>query len=102
MLLNNSYFMKGKKMRFNTESKSFKLFQALEKGESLTGAQISQRFGIKNPRATVSDLRLNHGIAVYANESVDSKGRKTTKYRVGTPTRRVVAAGYRALAMGLV
>lgn len=89
-------------MRFKPESKSFKLFQALHSGEQLTEAQISARFGIKNPRATVSSLRLNHGVAVYANESTDTKGRNTTKYGIGRPSRRVVAAGYKALAMGLV
>lgn len=89
-------------MRFNPESKQFKLFQALKSGEELTEAQIAQRFGLRNPRATVSSLRINHGIAVYANEHKDSKGRTTTKYRIGTPSRRVVAAGYKALSLGLV
>ena len=89
-------------MRFNPESKQFKLFQALKSGEELTEAQIAQRFGLANPRATVSSLRINHGIAVYANEHRDTKGRVTTKYRIGTPSRRVVAAGYKALSLGLV
>lgn len=89
-------------MRFNPESKQFKLFQALKSGEELTEAQIAQRFGLANPRATVSSLRINHGIAVYANEHKDTKGRATTKYRIGAPSRRVVAAGYKALSLGLV
>lgn len=89
-------------MRFNPESKQFRLFQALKSGEELTEAQIAQRFGLANPRATVSSLRINHGIAVYANEHKDTKGRVTTKYRIGTPSRRVVAAGYKALSLGLV
>ena len=55
-------------MRFNPESKSFKLFQALRNGEALTEAQISARFGLKNPTATISSLRLNHGVCIYADE----------------------------------
>jgi hypothetical protein len=89
-------------MRFNPESKQFKLFQALAAGEQLTEAQISARFGLKNPRATISNLRLEHGVAVYANEKFDTKGRRTVKYRVGAPSRKVVAAGYRAMALGIV
>jgi hypothetical protein len=89
-------------MRFNPESKSFKLFQALNKGEQLTELQISARFGLKNPRATVSSLRMNHGVAVYADNHTDTKGRNTTKYSIGRPSRKVVAAGYKAIAMGLV
>jgi hypothetical protein len=88
-------------MRFNPESKQFKLFQALTAGEQLTEAQIAARFGLKNPRAAVSNLRLEHGVAVYANEKFDTKGRRTVKYRIGAPSRKVVAAGYRALAQGM-
>lgn len=89
-------------MRFNPESKQFKLFQALTAGEQLTEAQIAARFGLKNPRATISNLRLEHGVAVYANEKFDTKGRRTVKYRVGAPSRKIVAAGYRAMALGMV
>ena len=89
-------------MRFNPESKQFKLFQALTAGEQLTEAQIAARFGLKNPRATISNLRLEHGVAVYANERFDTKGRRTVKYRVGAPSRKIVAAGYRAMALGMV
>jgi hypothetical protein len=59
------------------------------------------RFGLKNPRATVSDIRYA-GFAVYANQHKDTKGRVTTKYRMGRPSRAIVAAGYRAMSMGIV
>jgi len=88
-------------MRFNANSKTYKLFQALQSGEQLTEAQIAQRFGLKNPRASVSDIRM-HGFAVYANENFDTKGRRTVKYGLGKPSRKVVAAGYKALSLGLV
>ncbi len=81
-----------------TETKTQRLIEALQNGEELTSKQIAARFGIANPTATVSDLRLRHGYAVYANQRTDTKGRVTTKYRIGAPRRAVVAAGYRALA----
>lgn len=85
---------------FNPETKTYKLFNALYNGEQLTEAQIKQRFGIANPRATVSDIRFG-GYAVYANEHVDTKGRKTVKYSIGRPSREIVALGYKARAMGI-
>lgn len=80
-------------------TKQDKLIEALRSGEQLTAKQMKQRFGIANPTATVSDLRLRSGFAVYANQHTDTKGRVTTKYRLGRPSRAVVAAGYRAMAM---
>ena len=82
-------------------TKQGRLLEALRNGEQLTAAQIKARFGIANPTATVSDLRFN-GFAVYGNRRTNSKGEYVTKYRLGTPSRRVVAAGYKALAAGLV
>ena len=79
-------------------TKSERLLEAFKNGEKLTAAQIKARFGIANPTAAVSDLRLRGGFAIYANQHKDTKGRVTTKYRIGNPSRAVVAAGYRALA----
>jgi len=84
-----------------TVTKSSRLLEAFKAGEQLTAAQITHRFGVANPRATVSSLRFQ-GYAIYANEHKDSKGNLTTKYRIGNPRRSVVAAGYKALAAGLV
>lgn len=80
-------------------TKSDKLIKALKEGEELTAKQISSRFGIGNPSATVSDLRYK-GYAVYGNLKKNSRGKKTTFYRLGAPSRAVVAAGYRALGAG--
>jgi hypothetical protein len=81
-------------------TKSSKLLSALQAGEQLTSAQISARFDIKNPRATVSSLRFQ-GYAIYANQHSDTKGRETTKYRLGRPSKELIAAGYRAMSLGL-
>lgn len=80
-----------------TMTKKARLLEALKKGEQLTAKQIAARFGIANPTATVSDLRFD-GFAVYANQKKNSEGTVVTRYRLGTPSRAVVAAGYRALA----
>jgi len=85
---------------FSTETKTGKLLAALQSGEALTEGQMRVRFGLKNPRATVSDIRYA-GFAVYANQHKDTKGRVTTKYRIGKPSRAIVAAGYRAMSLGL-
>ena len=89
-----NYFKKEKVM--NT-TKSHALLEALQNGEQLTAKQITHRFGIANPTATVSDLRFA-GFAVYANKRTNRRGETYTKYRLGTPSRAIVAAGYRALA----
>ena len=80
----------------NVTTKQGKLTEALLAGEQLTAAQIAARFEIKNPTATISDIRFS-GVPVYANRSKSGK----TFYRTGKASRQVVAAGYRALAMGL-
>jgi len=91
--VNNETF-KEKKMNV---TKSQALLEALRKGEELTAKQITHRFGIANPTASVSALRFN-GFAIYANKRTNKLGQTFTKYRLGTPSRAVVAAGYRALA----
>jgi len=76
---------------------------ALMNGEELTAKQIKSRFNVGNPYAVIQNIRFD-GYAVYLNEGkTDSRGRtRASKYRLGTPSRAVVAAGYRALASGAV
>ncbi len=86
--------------RINPETKTFKLFEALINGEKLTPAQIKKRFSIKNVSAEVSRVRQG-GYAVYANQHTTGNGKTVTRYEIGMPSRSLVAAGYRALALGL-
>ena len=88
-------------MKTITPTGQDKVLAVLKTGVALTAKQIEARFGVGNARATVSALRMK-GFAIYANESVDTKGRVKNKYRLGTPSRKVVAAGYRALAKASV
>ena len=84
----------------NKETKTFKLFTAMYNGEKVTPADAAKRFGIKNMSAEVSRIRQN-GYAVYAKSRVAGNGVKVTEYEIGAPSRKLVAAGYKALALGL-
>jgi hypothetical protein len=68
-------------------------------GETLTASQISSRFGVANPHNVVYALRRK-GYAIHLNEGrKGSRGRvKSDFYRLGQPTKAVIAAGYAALA----
>ena len=78
-----------------------RVFEALvNRGEELTAAQIKSRYGVANPHDAVYQIR-QMGYAIYLNETKNSKGETVFKYRAGKPSRKIVAAGYRALAAGL-
>ena len=103
MLCNTATLKKGIfiMMRFSPETKTFKLFTALHNGESVSASQALKRFGIKNISAEVSRVR-QAGFAVYCNTRKAGNGVQVSEYRIGKPSRKIVAAGYKALAMGLV
>ena len=82
------------------ETKTYKLLSALKEGQKFTASEAAKRFGIKNIAAEASRIR-QAGYAVYANSHKAGNGVKVTTYEIGMPSRKVVAAGYRALAMGL-
>lgn len=85
----------------NTVTKKQAVLEGLRNTyRGLTADQIRARYGVSNVRATISDLRFD-GFAIYANRRTDTKGRTKTFYRLGTPSRRIIAAGYRAMALGL-
>jgi hypothetical protein len=85
--------------RFNPESKTFKVFNALYNGAALTAAQ-AKKMGVKNLSAEVSRIRHN-GYAVYSNSRTAGNGVTVTEYVMGQPSREIVALGYRAKAAGL-
>ena len=82
-----------------------KVFNTLViEGNERTAKQMANFYGTTEDsiRARISEIRMNKGFAVYANKRPDTAGRTKTFYRVGTPRKAVVAAGYKALAAGLV
>ena len=86
---------------FSQESKTYKLFTALKNGTPITASEAAKRFGIKNISAEASRLR-QAGYAVYANKRIAGNHVEVTEYRLGNPSRAIVAAGYKAMALGLV
>lgn len=86
---------------FDLKTKQGKLFKALVlDGETLTEAQMTKRFGLKNPTATVSSIR-QRGFAIYADSRRANNGVRVTEYKYGEPSRKMVALAYRAMAAGL-
>ena len=86
--------------RFNPETKTYKVFSALYNGETLTAAQASKRFGVKNLAAEASRIRQS-GYAVYANSRKSGNGVQVTEYQLGKPSREIVALGYMAKSLGM-
>jgi len=80
-----------------TKTQAQRVATALVNGAELTAKQISARYGVKNVRAVISKLR-SEGYSIFLNKRVSSfDGETYMKYRLGTPTRATVAAGYAAL-----
>jgi len=63
---------------------------------TLTAQKMQSVFGVANPSATINELR-NEGHAIYLNSRINTHGEKVSFYRLGTPTKRMVAAGIAAL-----
>lgn len=72
-----------------------RVLEALMSGEELTAKQIKSRYSVANPTAAIHTLR-SQGYAIYLNKRNSSAG-SSMKYRIGTPKRAVIAAGYKAL-----
>lgn len=74
-----------------TISKKQKVLNLLSKGENVAWTTIQKRFELESPRAMIDTLRAE-GYMIYGNRV---NGKKY--YRLGTPTRAIVAAGIKAL-----
>ena len=83
----------------NPETKTFRVFKALQSGEALTAAK-AKKLGVGNLAAEVSRIR-QHGFAVYTNSRKAGNGVQVTEYVLGKPSRKLVALGYKALAAGM-
>ncbi len=71
-------------------SKQAKLLTHLYRGNEVTARQIAGSFGLSNPHDAIYQLR-NQGHCIYSNKAKLADGTVTTKYRVGRPTKRMVA-----------
>jgi hypothetical protein len=84
-------------MRKNTSIQD-RVEAALEAGQALTASAIKNRFGAANPGAVIQSLRFK-GFPVFLNTN-SKTGAKV--YRTGKAPRKVIGAGYQAIAKGLV
>ena len=74
-----------------TLSKKQKVLNLLSKGDNVAWTTIQSRFDLESPRSMIDTLRAE-GYMIYGNRV---NGKKY--YRMGTPTRAIVAAGIKAL-----
>ena len=72
-------------------SKKQKVLNLLSKGDNVAWTTIQNRFELESPRSMIDTLRAE-GYMIYGNRV---NGKKY--YRMGTPTRAIVAAGIQAL-----
>ena len=72
-------------------SKKQKVLNLLSKGDNVAWTTIQSRFDLESPRSMIDTLRAE-GYMIYGNRVSGKK-----YYRMGTPTRAIVAAGIKAL-----
>src|SRR3954463_11849043 len=80
-------------MPFDYVAVNRRLLAFLKSGGNITANQARQKFGISNVSARVQDLR-KAGYPIFCNSKKTSNGRTIRTYRLGTPTRRQIAAGF--------
>ena len=68
------------------------------KYNTFTVAQARNLFGVKNVAARINELR-QEGYPIYTNTKTLKDGRQITFYRMGTPSRKLIAAGFQFLKM---
>ncbi len=72
---------------------STKFLNSMLRGNSVTWTDAQKKFNLKSPRSVVNKLRED-GHCVYINKST-----KGTSYRIGSPSKALIAAGFAALDM---
>jgi len=65
---------------------------------TLTANKMQSVFGVANPSALINELR-NDGYAIYHNSRINAHGDKVFFYRLGTPTKRMVAKALRLFVL---
>ena len=63
---------------------------------TLTSAQARARFGIVNVGARIEELRAE-GYCIYTNKKTLADGRRITYYKLGKPTKKMIAAAHAVL-----
>jgi hypothetical protein len=89
------------KYQYSRDTKTFKVQVALQQGETLTASTAQKRFGVKNLGAEISRIRSN-GFCVATINRKAGNGVSVTEYALSKPSRELIAAGYKALSVGLL
>ena len=63
---------------------------------TLTSAQARARFGIVNVGARIEELRAE-GHCIYTNKKTLTDGRRITYYKLGKPTKEMIAMAHAVL-----
>ena len=75
-------------------TKKQKVLNLLSTGKPVTWKTLRSKFDLTSPRAMVDTLR-EEGHMVYVNDTSDG-----TSYRLGTPTKAIIAAGVKKIFKG--
>lgn len=84
----------------NVDTKTYKLLQELKKGKPVSEAYARNKLGIQNLSAEVSRVR-HSGFAVHRATRIAGNNVKVVEYKLGQPTREIVALGYKAKSLGI-
>ena len=79
-------------MSSKSTSVTSRILTYLKTGADITQPQARKRIGITNDRARMSELRQAR-YPIYLNEKTTANGRTIKAYRLGTPTRLMIAVG---------
>ena len=80
-------------------SRQAKLLNYLSTGAEVTAKQIAGSFGLKNPHDAIHQLR-SQGHCIYSNRAKLADGTRTIKYKIGAPSKRMVAIANAVLGAG--
>ena len=83
-------------MRKSAKEKMLNVLTKTSGYNTFTVAQAQHRFGITNVSARINELR-EEGYPIYTNRKTLADGRTISVYRLGTPSKKVIAAGIAAL-----
>ena len=70
---------------------STKFLNAMLRGNSVSWTDAQKKYNLRSPRSVVNKLRED-GHCVYINKTT-----KGTSYRIGNPSKALIAAGFAAL-----
>lgn len=80
-------------------SKQASLLAYLQSGKTATYKQVKNVFKLARPSSAISHLR-EQGHCIYSENVILSNGKPAVAYRIGEPSRELIAAGFAVLGAG--